>query len=201
MVLAVGARLSGQASSATLTSSIAVGARASVESGLPVMAISGTPSRLITGRMVSDLGGLAGIGRCHHHVLVGDHADVAMTGLGRMQEKRWRAGAGQGRGDLVADVPGLAHAGHDDSAAAVVQQLAGRTKSPSRRRLSACTAATSVASTRRPRASNCSESNGRTSVKIAFGMIARIAAFCGDRWSFPVMTACRCQRKSARPIG
>ena len=46
--------------------------------------------------------------------------DEAVAGLGRMQEKRGRAGARQGRGDLVADVPGLAHAGDHDPAAAVV---------------------------------------------------------------------------------
>ena len=45
VVLAVGARLSGQASSATLMSRCATAALASVDAGLPVMASSGTPRR------------------------------------------------------------------------------------------------------------------------------------------------------------
>jgi len=36
-----------------------------------------------------------------------------VDGLGRVQEERWRAGAGQGGRYLAADVPGLAHASHD----------------------------------------------------------------------------------------
>ena len=52
VVLAVGASPSGQASRATLTSRVTSAARPRVESGLPVMAIRGTPRRLISGRMV-----------------------------------------------------------------------------------------------------------------------------------------------------
>ena len=48
----VGASSSGQASSATPTSICTSARRASVDSGLPVMAISGTPRRLSSGRMV-----------------------------------------------------------------------------------------------------------------------------------------------------
>ncbi|MNT38958.1 hypothetical protein D3C72_1751720 [compost metagenome] len=47
-----------------------------------------------------------------------------MAGVGRMHEKRWRAGAGQGRGNLVADVPGLAHANHHDPPLAGQDKLA-----------------------------------------------------------------------------
>ena len=36
-----------------------------------------------------------------------------MTGFGRMDEKRGRAGGGKCRSDLVSDVAGLAHAGDD----------------------------------------------------------------------------------------
>ena len=42
-----------------------------------------------------------------------------------MDEKRRGAGAGQGGGDLVADMSGLAHADHHHAAAAVENQLAG----------------------------------------------------------------------------
>ena len=52
VVLAVGARLSGQASSGTPISRCTVAMRASEESALPVRAIRGTPKRLMTGRMV-----------------------------------------------------------------------------------------------------------------------------------------------------
>ena len=49
VVLAVGARLRGQASSATLMSRFTEAARARVDRGFPVMAINGSPSRLIRG--------------------------------------------------------------------------------------------------------------------------------------------------------
>ncbi len=51
VVLAVGARLSGQASLSTLLSSVTPECRASVDCRPPVMATSGTPRRLSTGRM------------------------------------------------------------------------------------------------------------------------------------------------------
>ena len=44
---------------------------------------------------------------------VGDHAEVAVAGLARMHEISRRAGRGEGRGDLAADMAGLAHAGDD----------------------------------------------------------------------------------------
>ena len=51
VVLAVGARLCGQASLSTELSSTASAWRASVDSGRPVSAIRGTPMRLMSGRM------------------------------------------------------------------------------------------------------------------------------------------------------
>ena len=61
-----------------------------------------------------------------------------------------RAGARQRRGDLAADVPGLAHAGDDDAAGAGKQQAAGgrEVRRPGGAR-SAATASASVPSTRR----------------------------------------------------
>ena len=53
VVLAVGARLSGQASAGTLTSRCTSASRASVEAGLPVMAMRRASIRLKSGRMVS----------------------------------------------------------------------------------------------------------------------------------------------------
>ena len=48
-----------------------------------------------------------------------------MARLGRMHEEGRRAGGGEGGGDLGADVPALAHAGHDDAALGVVDHPAG----------------------------------------------------------------------------
>jgi len=68
--------------------------------------------------------GLAGIGKGQNHVLDGDHADVAVDGLGRVQEKSGAAGAGERRRDLVADVPRFPHARDDDTALTSQQQFA-----------------------------------------------------------------------------
>ena len=54
----------------------------------------------------------------------GDHAEIAVDGLGRVQEKSRAAGAGERRRDLVADVARFAHAGDDDAALASQQQIA-----------------------------------------------------------------------------
>ena len=72
-----------------------------------------------------DFGGGAGVGQCQDHVIPGDHAHVAMAGLGGVNEERRGAGAGQGGSDLVADVPGLAHTHHDNAALAFQDQFAG----------------------------------------------------------------------------
>ena len=39
-----------------------------------------------------------------------DHAEIAVAGLGGMDEERRRAGGGKGRGDLAADMADLADA-------------------------------------------------------------------------------------------
>ena len=54
-----------------------------------------------------------------------DRAEVAVHGLGRVQEERRRPGARERRGDLARDDAGLAHPGDDDAAAAVAQQVDG----------------------------------------------------------------------------
>ena len=48
-----------------------------------------------------------------------------MAGFAGMHEKRGRAGARQGGGNLVADVTRFAHAGDDDAAAAMQDHFAG----------------------------------------------------------------------------
>jgi hypothetical protein len=72
-----------------------------------------------------DLGRGAGIRQRQHHVLAGDHAEVAMARLAGMHVERRRSGARQRGRDLVADVTRLAHPGDDDPPAAAEQDLAG----------------------------------------------------------------------------
>ncbi|MNG09003.1 hypothetical protein D3C84_923980 [compost metagenome] len=48
-----------------------------------------------------------------------------MAGLGGVNEKGRGASTGQGRGDLVADMPRFAHADHDDTAFAGQNHFAG----------------------------------------------------------------------------
>jgi len=59
----------------------------------------------------------AAVGDRQHQVFGGDHAQVAVAGLGRVHEQRWRAGGGQRGGDLAPDVAALAHAHHHNPAA------------------------------------------------------------------------------------
>ena len=65
-----------------------------------------------------ELVALAGVGNRDHGVAFGDHAEVAVAGLGGVNEHRRRAGRGQRRGDLAPDMAALAHAHHDDTPAA-----------------------------------------------------------------------------------
>jgi len=81
--------------------------------------------RLMIGRMVENLAGLAGVGNRDHHVLWLDHAEVTMLSLARVHEERRRAGRGEGGGNLAADVAGFAHAGHHHAPRAVENQAAG----------------------------------------------------------------------------
>jgi hypothetical protein len=69
------------------------------------------------------LGGLARPGQRHDGVVAGDHAEVAMAGLGRMHEEGRRAGGGERGRDLVRHMPGLAHAADDQPAADAADQL------------------------------------------------------------------------------
>ncbi|MOA04704.1 hypothetical protein D3C78_1242740 [compost metagenome] len=54
----------------------------------------------------------------NHHVILRDHAQVAMHGFRGVYEESGRAGRGERRGDLAGDVPGLADAGDHDAAPA-----------------------------------------------------------------------------------
>jgi hypothetical protein len=95
---------------------------------------------------------LARIGNGDQHVVAGDHAQVAMHGLGGMDEIGRGAGAGEGGGQLARDVAGLADAADDDAAATFQDQRDGgaelRPDAPRQR----ATAAASISSTWRPMA-------------------------------------------------
>ena len=59
---------------------------------------------------------LARPGDGQHDIADLHHAEVAVTGLGRVDEEGRLAGRGEGRGDLARDMPGFADAGHDHPA-------------------------------------------------------------------------------------
>jgi hypothetical protein len=108
VVLAVGARLSGQASSVDAGVEVDVGFVGQRRGfGLPVMAISLPPWRLTSGTMVSSSSLSPEFDNRDQHVVAGDHAEVAMHGLGRMHEVGRRAGAGQVAAILRAMCPDL----------------------------------------------------------------------------------------------
>jgi hypothetical protein len=75
------------------------------------------------GDEVGEFGGLAGIRQGEDHVAGDDHAEIAVRGLGGMDEQRGGAGRGQRRGDLARDMAGLAHAGDHDAAGRTRHQL------------------------------------------------------------------------------
>ena len=118
VVLAVGARLSGQASSSTRASRCDVGLARQRGIG-----VAGDGDQLAALALDQRHDGqqfvvLAGVGKRDQHVVARDHAQVAMHGFGGMHEIGRRAGAGHGGGDLARDVAGLADAADDDAAAA-----------------------------------------------------------------------------------
>ena len=59
---------------------------------------------------------LARPGDGEHDIADLHHAEVAVTGLSRVDEEGWLTGRGEGRRDLARDMPGFADAGHDDPA-------------------------------------------------------------------------------------
>lgn len=62
--------------------------------------------------------GFAGVRDGEHDVVGRDHAEVAVGGFSGMDEVGGGARGGKGGGELAADVAGLAHAGHDQTALA-----------------------------------------------------------------------------------
>ena len=74
---------------------------------------------------LQDLVGLARVGEGQHHVLLRDHAQVAVEGLARVEEEARRAGRGERCGDLAAHQARLAHARDDALARAGEDRLHG----------------------------------------------------------------------------
>src|SRR5439155_15103353 len=64
-------------------------------------------------------------GQRHDHVIGRDHAEVAMARFAWMDEEGGRAGGREGGGDFSGDMAGLAHAGHDQPAVRVGDQVYG----------------------------------------------------------------------------
>jgi len=74
-------------------------------------------------RQQRELVGLAGI-RQHYDDVVGrDHAEIAVSGLGRVHEKRRRARRSKRRRELACDVARFTDPGNDDAPAAMQDQL------------------------------------------------------------------------------
>ena len=129
VVLAVGTRFSGHASSATLQSSATSAACASVDVGRAGdrhELRAEAPNRL---EQPENFVGFAAVGQRHDDIVVLDDAEVAVNRFGRMQKERRRADARQRRRNLAADDARLAHAGQDDAAAAFAQELDGALES------------------------------------------------------------------------
>ena len=121
----VGARPSGQASSAFGKASSDIG-------GLGERAVRPAGDRhqrnahaLGIGDDVAEFGRAAGIGEGNQPVILGDHAEIAVACLGRMDEQGRRSGGGEGGGDLAGDMAALAHAGDDHPAVDRHQQVEG----------------------------------------------------------------------------
>ncbi len=69
-----------------------------------------------TARVGDDVGklrALAGPRHGEHHVVIADHAEIAVAGLCRVHKVAAGAGRRQGGGYLAADMAGFAHAGDD----------------------------------------------------------------------------------------
>ena len=98
-------------------------AGASVEPARAVIATSGRPKRREWATRSASSAVSPELDRASTASPGDDHAQVAVRGLGRMDEQRRRAGRGEGGGDLAGDLAGLAHAGDHHAAGGARQQL------------------------------------------------------------------------------
>jgi hypothetical protein len=124
VVLAVGARFSGQASLSTRRQ-VHVRHFGQARFRLAGHGDHGHAHALDGRDDHGQFAALAGIGNGDQHVLRRDHAEVAVGGFGRVQEQGRGTGRGQGRRDLAADVARLADARDDHAALARHHQRDG----------------------------------------------------------------------------
>jgi hypothetical protein len=118
VVLAVGTRFIGQASSDTPQSRATSAVWASVDS-----------QSLQRFEDAHELVGLAAVRQRDDDIVPADDAEVAVNRFGRMQEDGRGTRAREGRGNLPADDAGLAHACEDDAALAVAEEMDGTDES------------------------------------------------------------------------
>jgi hypothetical protein len=81
------------------------------------------PARIVD--QLLELFGLAGPRQDQQHVVGRDHAEIAVARISGVHKKGRRPGGGKRRGDLAADVPRFAHAGHDHPAARLPDRVDG----------------------------------------------------------------------------
>ena len=86
---------------------------------------NGDAEPLERGKQAHQLMGLAAVGDGNGQVPLGQHAQVAMDGVGGMDEQGGRPGAGESRGDLPGDDARFPHAGEDHAPGAGDQQFDG----------------------------------------------------------------------------
>ena len=82
--------------------------------GIPTAAISDDSSANTAdnGQDIDYFRAFTTVGNGNDHILFSHHAQIPMKGLAWVHEESWRACAGQGCGNLPADMAGLAHASH-----------------------------------------------------------------------------------------
>ena len=149
VVVALGARPSGQASSIWPIQRSTLALRARVESAVPVMATTGTFIFSSCPSEARDLGRLAAVRQDQDDVLRADAAQVAVDRLGRVQKVARRAGRRQRGRDLLGDDAGLADAAGDDLALAPVEHAGGLGELAADAARRPSSASASTASTRR----------------------------------------------------
>ena len=85
----------------------------------PLRAMSFVGEALERREQAEKLFGLAAVGEGEDDVAGGEHAEVAVNGLGGVEEVGGRAGGAERGGDLAGDDAALADAGDDDASGAV----------------------------------------------------------------------------------
>jgi len=72
-----------------------------------------------------DFSGMAAVGDGKDDIVAGDHAEIAVSGLGRVEKKGRRTRAAEGGRYLSSDKAGFAHSREDDPSLGVQNHLNG----------------------------------------------------------------------------